>query len=270
MNNGLMNFDPTQTVTMSSREIADLVGSRHDNVRVTIERLTERGVIALPAMQEKATGGRPSVEYVFSGEQGKRDSIVVVAQLSPEFTARLVDRWHELETQAAKPAFQIPQTLGEALRLAADLEEQRAALALENEAKSKLIAQQKPAVEFAEAVQASDGSITIGQLAKLLVKQGVNTGERRLRAVLKQDGFLMESGEPYQRHMKYFEVAVNKWETPSGRISITFVARITPEGEKYFLKRYGQRPRQLERLPNPPTTGLFKPRKNTEERKKMH
>ena len=35
--------------------------------------------------------------YVFEGEQGKRDSIVVVAQLSPEFTARLVDRWRELE-----------------------------------------------------------------------------------------------------------------------------------------------------------------------------
>jgi hypothetical protein len=35
--------------------------------------------------------------YRFTGEQGKRDSIVVVAQLSPEFTARLVDRWQELE-----------------------------------------------------------------------------------------------------------------------------------------------------------------------------
>lgn len=35
--------------------------------------------------------------YVFSGEQGKRDSIIVVAQLSPEFTAKIVDRWMELE-----------------------------------------------------------------------------------------------------------------------------------------------------------------------------
>lgn len=48
-------------------------------------------------MEEKPTAGRPAVEYVFSGEQGKRDSIIVVAQLSPEFTARLVDRWQELE-----------------------------------------------------------------------------------------------------------------------------------------------------------------------------
>lgn len=102
MANGLLSFDtPAKTVQMTSREIADLVESRHDNVRVTIERLAERGVVTLPATQEKATGGRPSVEYVFAGEQGRRDSIVIVAQLSPEFTARLVDRWRELERGAA-------------------------------------------------------------------------------------------------------------------------------------------------------------------------
>ena len=94
-------------LSMTSREIADLVGSRHDNVRITIERLAEKGVITLPATQEKPTAGRPSLEYVFSGEQGKRDSIVVVAQLSPEFTARLVDRWQELESQQ-KPAVALP------------------------------------------------------------------------------------------------------------------------------------------------------------------
>jgi len=91
------------TLTMSSREIADLVDSRHDSVRRTVERLAERGVIALPPLVEKATAGRPAAEYVFSGEQGKRDSIIVVAQLSPEFTARLVDRWQELEEKASKP-----------------------------------------------------------------------------------------------------------------------------------------------------------------------
>ena len=113
-----------RNATMTSREIAELVNSRQDSVRRTIERLAERGVIALPPMVEKPTAGRPAVEYVFSGEQGKRDSIVVVAQLSPEFTAALVDRWHALEQQHAAPA--IPQTLPEALRLAADLADQKA------------------------------------------------------------------------------------------------------------------------------------------------
>jgi phage regulator Rha-like protein len=64
--------------------------------------------------------------YLFRGEKGKRDSIIVVAQLSPEFTARLVDRWNELEA-AQHPV--IPQSFSDALRLAADLKEQRASVA---------------------------------------------------------------------------------------------------------------------------------------------
>ena len=50
---------------------------------------------------------RTTQVYVFTGEQGKRDSMIVVAQLCPEFTARLVDRWQELEAQVAQPVFDI-------------------------------------------------------------------------------------------------------------------------------------------------------------------
>ncbi|MFV2241716.1 DNA-binding protein, partial [Escherichia coli] len=78
--------------SMTSIEIAELVGKRHDNVKRTIETLDKGGVIVRPQIEvfEKINklGLRRSVEaYVFEGEQGKRDSIVVVAQLSPEFTA---------------------------------------------------------------------------------------------------------------------------------------------------------------------------------------
>ena len=96
--NALMNIGGTAAaLTMSSREIAELVDSRHDSVKRTIERLVEKGVITSPPTVEKPTDGRPVTEYVFSGEQGKRDSIVTVARLSPEFTAALVDRWQTLE-----------------------------------------------------------------------------------------------------------------------------------------------------------------------------
>lgn len=93
------------TFTMNSIDIAALVGSRHDSVKRTIERLADAGTITLPPTVEKPTAGRPTTVYVFEGEKGKRDSIIVVAQLSPEFTARLVDRWQELEAQISKPAF---------------------------------------------------------------------------------------------------------------------------------------------------------------------
>lgn len=102
----LMVFDD---VKMTSIEIAELVGSRHDNVKRAIERLAERGLIQLPPMEDcvriNGLGLKQSVRaYVFKGEQGKRDSIIVAARLCPEVTARLVDRWQELEKQVRQPA----------------------------------------------------------------------------------------------------------------------------------------------------------------------
>lgn len=85
---------------MSSREIAELLECRHDNVKRTIERLADRGVVGLPPLEEyRDSLGRPAMHYLL----GKRDSYVIVAQLSPEFTARLVDRWQELEEAQAGP-----------------------------------------------------------------------------------------------------------------------------------------------------------------------
>ncbi|UXH41227.1 MULTISPECIES: Rha family transcriptional regulator [Pseudomonas] len=102
-----MNLILTTALTMSSRDIADLVGSRHDKVKQSIERLAARTdgngkrVIDLPPVGEYLDSlGRPANEYLVN----KRDSFVVVAQLSPEFTAALVDRWQKLEEQAAAPA----------------------------------------------------------------------------------------------------------------------------------------------------------------------
>ena len=87
---------------MSSQEIADLVGSRHDNVKRAIERIAAKGVIQLPPLEEvKNHLGQMVEQYLFAGVTGKRDSFVVVAQLSPEFTGALVDRWQVLESGLA-------------------------------------------------------------------------------------------------------------------------------------------------------------------------
>lgn len=106
--------------SMTSLQIAELVGKRHDNVKRTIDMIAASGVIAQPQIEDgiKSANGVVTKVYVFAGEQGKRDSIIVVAQLSPEFTAKLVDRWAELERKSKQP--QIPQTYAEALQLAAN------------------------------------------------------------------------------------------------------------------------------------------------------
>ena len=126
------DFNTTNaTLTMSSREIAELLGCRHDNVKRTIERLADKDVISLPPLEEVKIQRSRREETVTEYRVGKRDSYVIVAQLSPEFTAKLVDRWQELEAQVAATP-KVPQTFAEALRLAAELEEQRAYLEQEN------------------------------------------------------------------------------------------------------------------------------------------
>lgn len=88
-----------QVVIMISCEIVDFVGLCYDNVCVIIEWLVECGVIVLFVMQEKFIVGCFIQEYVFIGDQGKCDSIIVVVQFCLEFIVWLVDCWQELEQQ---------------------------------------------------------------------------------------------------------------------------------------------------------------------------
>ncbi|EME4590813.1 phage antirepressor KilAC domain-containing protein [Escherichia coli] len=220
----------SNAIKMTSIEIAELVGSRHDKVKQSIERLAVRGVIRNPPMVvfEKINnlGLLRGVEaYVFEGEQGKRDSIIVVAQLSPEFTARLVDRWRELEGATAK----IPQTFSEALRLAADLEDQKAEL-------EKQLALAAPKVEFADRVGEASGILT-GNFAKV-----VGIGPNKLFAWMRDHKILIASGSrrnvPMQEYMDrgYFTVKETAVNTNHG-IQISFTTKITGRGQQWLTRK---------------------------------
>lgn len=176
--------------TMSSREIAELTGKRHDSVIRTISTLISSAIIQQPQIVEvKNHQGQTVKECVFSGDQGKRDTFVLVARLSPEFTAAIVDRWQELESGFQLPNFSNP---AEAARAWADeVEAKQVAIAL--------IEQQKPAVEFVERyVTADSGSKGFRQVAKLL-----KANERDFREFLSAKKVMYKLGGewmPYQRH----------------------------------------------------------------------
>ena len=88
---------------MSSREIAELTGKRHDNVMQVIASLMSAQILT-PEIQESTFKHRGN-EYS-QWLLNKRDSLVLVARLSPEFMAAIIDRWQELENQQpviAKP-----------------------------------------------------------------------------------------------------------------------------------------------------------------------
>jgi len=160
-----MNAIALNAPTMSSREIADLVEKRHDNVKRTIETLAEKRVITFPQIEETsfigADGRRQhSTEYRI----GKRDSYVIVAQLSPEFTARLVDRWQALEEQVSKP--QLPDFTNPAIAARAWADEVEKSIALQQQ-----IAAAAPKVAALERLTVAQGAMCITDAAKNLQEQ---------------------------------------------------------------------------------------------------
>lgn len=172
--------------SMDTLDISELVQSRHDKVKQSVERLAERGVITLPPMGEKATAGRPTTFYVFSGEQGKLDSITVVAQLCPEFTAAIVKRWYELEGKNRELSRM------EILQMALESEQQKLVLQQQLEI-------QAPKVAFVDKYVAGNGNKTFRQVTKLL---GAN--ERKFRDFLKKEKIMYKlNGEwlAYQNHI---------------------------------------------------------------------
>lgn len=211
-------------MTMSSREIAELTGSRHDNVKISMERMRSSGVISFTAMQEPTLGGgKPTTVY----HVDKRDSYVVVAQLSPEFTAALVDRWQELEKQTQS---QIPQSFAEALQLAANQ-------AKELEEKNQALAIAAPKAEFADAIAGADKGVKLGQFAKT-----VGLGPVTIFRVLRELKIFMSRGDsynlPYQDYVErgYFTVKQGTYETNS-QTRISHTALITGKGEIWLRKK---------------------------------
>ncbi len=91
----LQVLDYQDTLSMTSLEISELTNSRHDNVKRSIERLSNNGVIQLPPLEVCVRINDLGLEqdtshYIFTGSKGKRDTLVVIARLSPEMEANTV------------------------------------------------------------------------------------------------------------------------------------------------------------------------------------
>lgn len=150
----------TGTATMTSREMADLTEKRHDNVKRTIDSLAESGVISRPQIEAGEKSANGVVETLY--RIGKRDSYIIVAQMSPEMTARLVDRWQELEAIVAGPALPNFADPVAAARAWADAVEAKQVLQIE-------LAAAAPAVAFVESyVVSTAGSKGFREVCKLI------------------------------------------------------------------------------------------------------
>jgi phage antirepressor YoqD-like protein len=225
----MLNLQTTggSDVTMSSREIADLVEKRHDNVLRTMETLAARGAITLPQLEEVMNDG-PGPRNIGQYRIGKRDSYVVVAQLSPEFTARLVDRWQELEVRAPAPA--VPQSFAAALRLAA---EQQDVI----DAQAAQLAAAAPAVDFVERYADSTGTKSFRQVAKLL-----GAKEPEFRRFLHSEKIMYPLGGEWTPHAHHIDAGRFCVKAGTAQISghAYNAARFTPKGVTWIAGEWAK------------------------------
>lgn len=107
------------------------------------------------------------------------------------------------------------------------------------------IAELEPKALFADAVAASDGTCLVGELAKMLRQNGVDVGQNRLFAMLREDGYLGNVGQnrnvPTQRAMDLglFRIKETAVTHSDGHVTINRTPKVTGKGQIYFVKRYG-------------------------------
>ncbi len=208
--------------SMSSIEIADLLGSRHDSVKRSIERLVEAKVISQPPSVDgiKSANGTVPTFYKIC----ERDTYVIVAQLSPKFTGKLVDRWRELEEVQATA---LPQTFSEALQLAADQ-------AKRIEDQDRVLIEQAPKIEVYEKLADRKDSVSTTVLAKQL-----EVSAPKLNAWLKVHGYKFINGKdlPTAKKPEWFNV-VSGLNEKNGKEYMQCL--ITPLGQIEIAKRFNK------------------------------
>lgn len=135
----------------------------------------------------------------------------------------------------------VPKTFSEALRLAADLQEEKERLEIANKELEEEKKINEPKVLFADSVVASEDSILVRELAKILKQNGYETGEQRLYDQLRKEGYICKnSTEPTQKAMSLglFERTVRTIQRGDYSPKETTTTRVTGKGQQYFINRY--------------------------------
>lgn len=119
---------------------------------------------------------------------------------------------------------------------------------LRDERQARIAAEEKnradaPKVLFADSVAQAENDILVGELAKLLKQNGVETGQNRLYNQLREDGYIMKNSTiPTQRAMEagLFRVIERTIAQPNGTTQITKTTKVTGKGQIFFVNKYAK------------------------------
>ncbi|HBF6042243.1 TPA: Rha family transcriptional regulator, partial [Clostridioides difficile] len=185
---------------VESREVAELIEKDHNQLLRSI-----RGYISVLEQSAKLHTDDFFIESTYKNENNqkypcylltKKGCDMVANKMTGEkgiiFTAIYVTKFEEMEQELKEQQPKLPTTYKEALQQLLIEVEEKEQLQLENQEKDKVIQLQQPKVLFADAVSASNNSILVGELAKLIKQNGVDIGQNRLFAWMRENGYLIK------------------------------------------------------------------------------
>ena len=217
-------------LTMSSREIADLTGKELGHVNRDIRAMLD-GLPDDPEL-EHVREDQDGRGYTTAFHLGRELTYTLLAGYSVVLRRRVIARWQELEAQAA-PA--VPQTMAQALRLAADQAEQL-------DAQREQLALQAPKVQYVDRYVAANGSMGFRQVAKLL-----QANEHEFRTWL-QDAKIMyrlnSEWTAYQNHIEAGRFVVRAGVAKANDHAFN-TTKFTPKGVEWVAGLWGKHKARL-------------------------
>lgn len=231
-----INYDGEQP-TVSARELHEKL-----NIKTAFKdwfpRMCEYGFedgkdFCSKMSETSPKGGRPSKDAELSIDMAKQ---ICMIQRSPE-GKQIRQYFIDLEKAWNTPE----QIFARALKMA-DREIEK--LKSNNASLIEDVQRMKPKEIFADAVAASHTSILIGELAKLLKQNGIETGQRRLFTWMRDNGYLIKSGSsknmPTQKSMELglLEIKEGSYINGAGVNVTTKTPKVTGKGQQYFINKF--------------------------------
>lgn len=227
---------------VSARELHAFLGSNRDFSVWIKNRIDKYGlienhdyIISHVSGDNSSQPGRPTIEYILSLDAAKELSMVEGNEQGKKARLYFIEVEKRFRQIIQSPPA-IPQTLSEALRLAADQAEQI-------EQQQKQIEAERPRVLFSQAVETAKQSVLIGELAKIICQNGVQIGEKRLFKWLRDNHYLCALGERYNQPTQkaveqgLFElrkITINVGDNTKVRTT----TKVTGKGQIYFVNKF--------------------------------
>ena len=182
----------------------------------------------------ESTGGRPAQEAALTIDMAKEICMIQRSEKGKQARQYFI----QLEKDWNSPEKVMARALDIAHKQLAQLKGENVKLLTENTAN-------KPKVIFADAVSASERSILVGELAKMLRQNGVEIGQNWLFDWMRQNGFLIrrqgtDYNMPTQKAMEMglFEIKETSVVHSAGNVTINKTPKVTGKGQVYFINRF--------------------------------